>query len=87
MKIESLASRLHRWTYGKSDSANAVENQSAEFQAGYKAAMESDSDDLIYDEWQRRGSPTFQTEDFREWKRGMWAFRLQQAEAKGLTAD
>jgi hypothetical protein len=86
MNHESLASKLHRWTYGKSDKVNAPENATAEFQAGYKAASEAkDHDDLILNEWIRRGSPQFQDENFKEWKRGMWAFRLQDAEAKGMT--
>lgn len=85
---ESLSSRLHRYTYGKSDAVNAPENQTAEFQAGYKAAsMADDAMDLVWDEWVRRGSPTVQTEGFREWKRGMWAYRLQKSEAQGMTAD
>lgn len=88
MNHESLASKLHRWAYGKSDAVNSPDNQTKEFQAGYRAAMLSgDDDELIYDEWVRRGSPMVLDENFREWKRGMWAYRLQKAEAVGMTED
>jgi hypothetical protein len=74
--------------YGKSGRANAPENQNAQFQDGFKvgAALENrEAFDAIHDEWLCRGSLGGSSEDFHEWKRGLWAAVLQKSVAKALT--
>lgn len=74
--------RIARALHGKGDKANAIENQTAEFQAGYAEGLTNQAANglaAITAEWRRRGSPDELTDDFREWKRGYWAARMQRA--------
>ena len=78
-----LPAEIHHMTYGCSDKVNAPENQSKEFQAGYKVGMACDDRHAsIHAEWLRRGSPTIPSPAFKEWKRGLWAASFQKIFAK-----
>lgn len=84
--MNDFASHIHKFCYGKSDSVNAAENQSPDFQRGYQAGMNCSDDDgrvdLICDEWTRIGKPDHIPDSFAEWKRGMWAAVFQKLTAK-----
>ncbi len=82
----SIASQVHRAIYGKSDAVDAPENQNEEFQAGWKAGLEStqEAPEVIEAEWIRRGSPLVECPNFHEWKRGYWAQQMQAVERKML---
>lgn len=82
---ESLATKLARFAYGKSDSANAKENQTDGFQRGYKFAIDHPSMgscEMIAAEFLRQGRPMVATADFTDWKRGMWAAVFQRLESQ-----
>jgi hypothetical protein len=75
---KTIGEKIAFWSYGKSDRANASENQSEGFQRGYHAAINrqphTESSDAIFDEYRRVGSPDDPlTNDFKDWKRGWWA--------------
>lgn len=76
--MKSISSSLARALYGKSDKANDRENQSDEWQAGYKHGLAARGSESIEQEWERRGR--VMSAGFREWKRGMWAAAIQRAE-------
>lgn len=81
--MSDLAEKLHRALWGRSGRANAPGNQSEDFQAGFDAADERDDPALggqLTDEWNRRGQPEQFTPEWRrfsEWKRGLFAARMQ----------
>lgn len=78
--MRDLAQLIHKGIYGKSDKANSPENQTEEFQRGFKFAMDNDemeSDQMIMQGWLMFGRLGYETSEFREWKRGMWAARMQ----------
>jgi len=90
VSTEDLAENIHRWSYGKSGSPNATCNQNPEFQAGYRNAQlysELGDDGWIEAEYDRRGRPLRGKpwEDFSEWKRGNWAYRMSHLMAKHRT--
>lgn len=79
---QDFPERLARSVYGKTDKANAPENNNSDFQDGYGVGKDSTSlpSDYILHEWQRRGEPDVDGSElsaFREWKRGFWAGRMQ----------
>lgn len=79
MTTKSISESCARALYGRSDKANAIENQSAEWQAGYKHGSTSqDGGESINAEFARRGC--VMSDGFREWKKGMWAAIMQRAE-------
>lgn len=76
MKTNSISEAIARGLYGRSDKPNAKENQTAEWQAGYKHGLiEQDGGEAIDAEFTRRGC--VMSEGFREWKRGLWAAIMQ----------
>lgn len=84
--MKDIAATIHRAIYGHSDKANAPENRTAEWRAGYDVgcAPGIDTSEVIEAEWRARGTPTTgpSLQSFREWKRGMWAGRMQKTCAK-----
>lgn len=81
----SISEKLAKWSYGKSDKVNAAENRSDGFQRGYRTALSNpgiDVLDLISAEWNRIRQPNNFPEDFKDFKRGLWAASLQRAEAR-----
>lgn len=82
--MKDIAGNIHRGIYGKSDKANASENQSEEFQTGFAIGKENDPAYITAEYW-RRGEPIPDTPEFaqfEEWKRGFWAGRIQESVAK-----
>ena len=78
-KHVDLAETIHRASYGKSGRASANAGNKP-FLAGYAAGRkEGETDDIFAREYARRGSPEYgkPLRDFREWKRGFWASRMQ----------
>lgn len=82
--MKDIAAQIHRGLYKKSDKANAPENQSDEWQAGYAAGLahERGGASMIFEEWERRGKPDEISDGFAAWKRGMWAATMQKLMAK-----
>ena len=79
MTTKSISEAIARGLYGRSDKPNARENQSAEWQAGYKHGLTAqDGGESIEAEFERRGC--IMSDGFREWKRGMWAAIMQRSE-------
>lgn len=82
---QDFPERLARSVYGKTDKANAAENNNPDFQAGYRVGKDSTglTSDYILHEWQQRGEPEGEDNPaliaFREWKRGFWAGRIQKS--------
>ena len=78
---EDTAGNVHRRLYNKSDKANAKENQSREFQDGYRTGANSvgyNALKVINEELRLRievGDNLM--EGFDEWKRGLWSARSQ----------
>jgi hypothetical protein len=75
---EDHCGNVHRQYYGRSDKANAWENQNADFQAGYAWGIETfayGSDKVITGELDFRAEFRLSTNGFSEWKRGLWAAR------------
>ena len=82
MKTNSISESIARALYGRSDKPNASENQSKEWQAGYKHGLTAqDGGECIDAEFTRRRC--VMSEGFREWKKGMWAAIMQRAELTG----
>jgi len=80
--MNDVAEAIALGVYGRTSRVNSPQNQSEDFQAGFKVGCGlsgSERIDAIQDEWKRRGcphgGPAF--ERFREWKRGMWAAVFQ----------
>ena len=75
--LNTIGEKIAFWSYGKSDRANATENQSEGFRRGYAAAINrgpgTESMDAISQEYNRVGCPEPLTKDFKDWKRGWWA--------------
>lgn len=84
-----LAERIALGIYGKTDRANSPENANPDFQAGYQTGSESPLRpmDLITREFNRRGQPCPVPASFLEWKRGMWAAKMQTAVARSLQEE
>lgn len=81
-----IAALMHKGIYGKSDKANSPENQTEEFQRGYADGLtDTETDVLIEREWTRIGQPTHEIPTFREYKRGMWAAKMQATVVKAFT--
>lgn len=79
MTSNSISEAIARGLYRRSDKPNAKENQSEEWQAGYKHGLTAqDGSESIESEFARRGC--IMSEGFREWKKGMWAAIMQRAE-------
>ena len=80
-KKPDTAGSVHRKLYGKSDKANARENQGREFQDGYRTGANSvgyGAMSVIKEELHLRvevGDDLM--EGFDEWKRGFWSARSQ----------
>jgi len=79
MTTKSISEAIARGLYGRSDKSNAKENQSSEWQSGYKHGLTAqDGGESIEAEFERRGC--IMSDGFREWKRGMWAAIMQRSE-------
>jgi hypothetical protein len=82
---EDIAGNVHRKYYGKSDKANAPENQNREFHDGYSAGVDSlgfDAREVIEEESSLRNEIGDDLgKGFEEWERGFWAARSQLAAA------
>jgi hypothetical protein len=78
-EIGALPELIARAIHKKSGSANAAENQGADFQAGYRVGASSGEtwEGAITREWERIGAPNPPTESFLEWRRGFWSARMQ----------
>ncbi len=82
MNTPDFPERFALSIYGKTDKANASENNNPDFQAGYKRGLmpeaETNGIDAIREEWEKRFQPEHgqALDDFREWKRGYWASRM-----------
>lgn len=78
---EDTAGNVHRRLYNKSDKANAKENQSREFQDGYRVGVNSvgyDGTRVILEELRLRVEVgDCLMEGYDEWKRGFWSARSQ----------
>lgn len=82
-----ISATLARSLYQSSDKANAPENQSQDWQAGYAygcalSAKQNSGIDHIRAEYARRGSPDAEGDEwdrFKGWKRGFWAASIQKA--------
>jgi SLT domain-containing protein len=86
MTTKSISEAIARGLYGRSDKPNARENQSAEWQAGYKHGLTAqDGGESIEAEFERRGC--IMSDGFREWKRGMWAAIMQRSELAAENTD
>lgn len=86
--MRDIAAMIHKATYGHSDKANAPENQSKEFQEGYAAGLtDVKTDELILQAWIRFGKLGYETPLFREYKRGMWAAKMQRTIGEALSGD
>jgi hypothetical protein len=86
--MSDIADEIAVGIYGKSGRANAPENQNAQFQHGFKvgAALENrEAFAAIHDEWRVRTRLGGGTEDFHEWKRGLWAAVLQKVVGQALS--
>lgn len=83
MSTPDFPERFALSLYGKTDKANASENDNPDFKAGYQRGLGTDESgiDAISDEWQKRGQPERgeALEKFCEWKRGYWASRMAKA--------
>ena len=78
--MSTIGEQVARDVYGKSDLANAQENQTVDFQAGYRFAVdhpEMGSFEMIDMRYIEIGRPATVLPTFREWKRGMWAAVIQ----------
>lgn len=78
--MSDIGSKIAEFAYGKSDKVNSPQNQSEGFQRGFRDRMDdlaSWTGDLIGLEWERIGRPMPLTEDFKEYKRGLWAATFQ----------
>ena len=79
MTTNSISEAIARGLYGRSDKPNAKENQSAEWQAGYKHGLTAqDGVESIDAEFERQGC--IMSDGFQEWKKGMWAAIMQRSE-------
>ena len=86
MTTNSISEAIARGLYGRSDKPNARENQSAEWQAGYKHGLTAqDGGESIDAEFERRGCII--SDGFREWKKGMWAAIMQRSELATENAE
>jgi hypothetical protein len=86
--MKDIAAMIHKAAYGHSDKANAPENQTEEFKRGYADGLtETETDELIEREWTRIGQPSHEIQSFREYKRGMWAAKMQSTVAKALAGS
>lgn len=76
---ETIGEKLSRIFHGKSDRANARENQNEDFQSGFAFGRDFNGDRMkaITSEWIKRGKPHSREEGFAEWKRGMFAATFQ----------
>jgi hypothetical protein len=77
---EDHCGNVHRKYYGKSDKANAPENQNADFQSGYAWGIETfayDADKALKAEIELRGEFKLTVNGFDEFKRGFWSARTQ----------
>jgi hypothetical protein len=74
----------HRQKYGRSDKANAFDNQNSDWREGYDWGVETfayDSNKILNAEIELRGEFKLTGNGFSEWKRGFWAARCQMATA------
>jgi hypothetical protein len=71
--------------YGRSDKVNAPENPNREFQDGYRAGVDTLSEDaikMVNEEGHLRAKVADDlSKGFEEWQRGFWAARSQMAAA------
>jgi len=74
---KTLSSKIHRGIYGKSDEPNAKENKNEYFQRGYQLGLNGKDEiaDIITQNYVIWGKND--VGNFREFKRGMWASRMQ----------
>ena len=82
MKREDSCEKIHQQQYGKSDKANAACNQNPDFQEGYAWGIETfafQAEMILKAEIAFRSEFTVGPEGFEEWKRGLFAARLQMA--------
>ena len=81
---EDHCGKIHKEKYGKSDKANASENQNADFQEGYAWGIETfayHSITVLKAEIEFRGEFKLTDNGFSEFERGFWAARSQMAAA------
>ena len=72
--MKNSSTIIHKSLYKKHDSPNASCNQSSFFQDGYKYGSDEMPKEWISKKWAKwEGSD----DEWREWKRGVWAARLQ----------
>lgn len=82
--MNSISERIARVFHVLSDKANAPENQSPEWQAGYAHGLtRTDGLTAIAVEFAKRHH--IMSDDFKEWKRGLWAGIRQCAELQSET--
>lgn len=84
MKYDDKCGEIHRQQYGRSDKANACDNQNADFQEGYAWGIETfayNSDKVLKAEIDFRGEFHLTASGFAEWKRGFWSARNQMTHA------
>lgn len=80
MKHEDHCEAVHRKLYGKSDKANAFENQNADFREGYDWGIQTfayDAEKVLKAELDFRAEFKMTGRGFNEWKRGFWSARSQ----------
>lgn len=83
MNLTDLAEKLALGIYGKTGRVNSPQNNNDYFRAGFAVGCEiEDVMQAISQEWIRIGSPETPPQSFKEWKRGLWAARLQKTVAE-----
>ena len=84
MKYEDHPGNIHRQHYNKSDKANALENNNADFREGYDWGIKTfayNAKVVLKAEIEFRGEFGVTGNGFSEFKRGFWAARTQMGAA------
>jgi hypothetical protein len=90
MKREDRCGQVHFNLYGRSDKANAFDNQNADFQEGYAWGIETfayHSKNVLDAEIEFRGEFKLTHNGFSEFKRGFWAARSRWLRLESRSAD
>jgi hypothetical protein len=77
---EDHCGNIHRQLHGRSDKANAIDNQNADFQEGYAWGRETfayNGELVLKAEIAFRAEFNLSANGFNEFKRGFWAARTQ----------